>query len=302
MGQVNATEDAKRYREGYPGKRDNPNVNQNYRFYNGEIKSVPDGDTIDNIHTKWWGEYGLLEAHHGYVQWLFPIREDGLNYQAEQLQLHEAKKMMADPKIIKRCLKSYALMLDFYGMDLVNEKTGEIQRTGNYKSRYRNLNSSFHNYLRITRILKFLGEIGQEHLKKPFVKFIADEIFHNGELKNTYESLYRYWIPVLRNDNEREEMLQYCDNQGKSEVKPTELQRPNIVISKDDIKGLQKNDDDDDDIDDDEMDIDQLNQKVLKKEKAKKVEDKINEKEDKTNEKEDNTDEKKDNTDEKKED
>lgn len=34
----------------------------------------PIGDTIDNIHKKWFGAYDLLEEHHGYIQWIFPIR------------------------------------------------------------------------------------------------------------------------------------------------------------------------------------------------------------------------------------
>ena len=30
-------------------------------------------------------------------------------------------------------------MLDFYGMELANEKTGELKRTEKYKERYRNI-------------------------------------------------------------------------------------------------------------------------------------------------------------------
>lgn len=42
--------------------------------------------------------------------------------------------------------------LDFYGFELVNEQTGEIRRANNesYRDRFRNLNTSSHNYLRIT--------------------------------------------------------------------------------------------------------------------------------------------------------
>jgi hypothetical protein len=32
---------------------------------------------IDELHEKWWGDYEALEREHGYIQWLFPIREDG---------------------------------------------------------------------------------------------------------------------------------------------------------------------------------------------------------------------------------
>lgn len=40
-----------------------------YPFCKGEIKSVPSGDFIDKIHEEWFGNYALLERHHGYIQW-----------------------------------------------------------------------------------------------------------------------------------------------------------------------------------------------------------------------------------------
>jgi hypothetical protein len=42
--------------------------------------------------------------------------------------------------------------LDFYGFELVDENAGEICRLGgdSYKERFQNLNTSSHNYLRIT--------------------------------------------------------------------------------------------------------------------------------------------------------
>ena len=49
------------------------------------------GDLIDEIHKKWFGNHGLLEEHHGYIQCLFPIREQGMNFHAQELQLHEAQ-------------------------------------------------------------------------------------------------------------------------------------------------------------------------------------------------------------------
>lgn len=44
-------------------------------------------------------------------------------------------------------------MLDFYGMVLLDERTGEVARAENYKSRYSNLNLSSHNYLRISTVM-----------------------------------------------------------------------------------------------------------------------------------------------------
>jgi hypothetical protein len=105
-------------------------------------------------------------------------------------------------------MRSYALMLDFYGMKLKDQETGELERSENYVSRYRNLNTSGHNYLRITRILKSLGELGFEHLKFPFLAFVADEIWTNGQLKNCKSSIENYWTGTLRDDAQRAEMEQ----------------------------------------------------------------------------------------------
>jgi len=204
MGSQNSVDDSKRYREGYPGLGDDLSENKNLDFYSNQRISKPEGDYIDNIHKKWWGSYGQLEAHHGYIQWLFPIREDGLNSQAQILQPHEAKAIAADPIKKARIVRSYELMLDFYGMKLLDQKTGALGRSANWQERYRNLNSSFHNYLRITRILKCLGEMDLEYLKKPFVEFVLQEIYENGQLYNCHESCTRYWSEVLRRDEDRQ--------------------------------------------------------------------------------------------------
>lgn len=46
---------------------------------------------------------------------------------------------MDDPKAFERVLKSYEMMLDFYGMEL-DKKTGRINRAENWKSRFQHLN------------------------------------------------------------------------------------------------------------------------------------------------------------------
>jgi len=169
--------DAKRYLQGYPGEKDYPTHNKNLRFYRNEIPSQPEGDLIDKIHKKWFGKYELLERHHGYIQWLFPIRENGMNFESQKLQPHEAKAMRKDEACRQRLLSSYELMLDFYGMRLVDRATGQVSRSLNYKERYDNLNRNSHNYLRITRILKCLGELGFAHLQYGFLRHIFSELY-----------------------------------------------------------------------------------------------------------------------------
>jgi len=179
----------------------------NIKFYSGKIKCKPDNETIDNIHKKWFGQYKFLEVGHGYIQWLFPIREGGMNPQAQPLSKYESELFKKDSELQKKFIKSYKLILDFYGMKLIDEKTGKINRNeNNYKHRYYNLNNSFHNYLRITRILKSLGLVGFEHYKKPLIDHFVVEVFQNNELPNTMKSLVKFWIPTLRKESDLKEI------------------------------------------------------------------------------------------------
>jgi len=40
----------------------------------------------------------------------------------------------------ERMIKSYRLMLDFYGMDLIEEATGSLAHSSNWEERYKNMN------------------------------------------------------------------------------------------------------------------------------------------------------------------
>lgn len=62
-----------------------------------------------------------------------------MNFQSQPLQRHELDTLKSDPSVIERLLRSYRLMLDFYGMKLVNAETGLLERSSNYSARYRNL-------------------------------------------------------------------------------------------------------------------------------------------------------------------
>jgi len=161
---------------------------------------------IDKIHSDWRGKNDLLEAHHGYIQWLFPIREPGLNSQATPLQKHEIKKIKENPECFERIKKSYELMLDFYGCKFNNKETGELERNQTWKERYRNLNNHSHNYLRITRILKCLGEFELENYQKNFLNHFIDEIWVKNELTNCENSCRYFWIGTIKNDTVRKEL------------------------------------------------------------------------------------------------
>jgi hypothetical protein len=47
--------------------------------------------------------------------------------------------------------KKTQMMLDFYGIRLINETTGDVERADNFEERFDNLNRNTHNNLRISR-------------------------------------------------------------------------------------------------------------------------------------------------------
>lgn len=210
---ASARDDTRTYREGYPGKRDDPGAKMNLEFYQGTQTTLPGREYIVKFHTPveqggHRGDYKWLEWDHSYVQWLFPIREQGLNYQAQELQLHEARVIASTPQLQDRIIESYITMLDFYGMELVDRSTGKVGRgrMPEQTELYRNLNQSFHNNLRITRILKCLGEMGLEHYKKHFLAHVFREIYEHGNLVKCRESAMDYWAPTLRNESDYQDI------------------------------------------------------------------------------------------------
>eukprot|EP01012_Entosiphon_sulcatum_P003611 TRINITY_DN11204_c0_g1_i1.p1 TRINITY_DN11204_c0_g1~~TRINITY_DN11204_c0_g1_i1.p1 ORF type:complete len:230 (+),score=35.66 TRINITY_DN11204_c0_g1_i1:66-755(+) len=211
-----AGDDLQEYQLGYPGKVDRPELQENIRFYKGMIPCRPHGDFVDNIHKLWLGDYEKLEKHHGYIQWLFPIREGGLNPESQELQLHEVHTLMADPAFPPRFINSYKLMLDFYGMRLLSHHTGAVglkeQQVGaaGWRARLDNFERKPHNFLRLTRVLKSLGEFGFEHYKLPLLLLLI-ELVHKKHLHTCESSLRRYWIPTLRNSGECAEALAKLD-------------------------------------------------------------------------------------------
>lgn len=217
-----AAQDTKRYRDGYPGKRDDPTASLNLRFYSGRMKLPGYPHNIDQIHRQWWRNWDMLESGHDYIQWLFPIRESSMfNNEAQELMLHEAKALCESPECMARLRKSYEMMLDFYGLKLVDATTGDVARHDDYRVCYQNLEQMSHNLLRITRILKCLGELGHEHYKKPFVLHVLKEMYEHGELLATEESCLSYWVDLLRSDAERQQLREYILSNRKR--RPSEL-------------------------------------------------------------------------------
>ncbi|XP_041743645.1 opioid growth factor receptor isoform X1 [Coregonus clupeaformis] len=182
----------------------------NLQFYRGQRASSPDGVYIDDFHNNWYGKYSKLEAVHSYIQWLFPLQERGMNYQAKELTKKEIEAFLEDETVKKRLVKSYKLMLDFYGIQMSNDTTGEVRRANNWRDRFDNMDRHTHNNLRITRILKCLGTLGFPHYQAPLVRFFLEETLVKGQLYNVKESVLNYFIFAVIDKQQRRELVKYA--------------------------------------------------------------------------------------------
>ena len=145
-----------------------------------------------------------------------------MNSLIHPLQPHELVALRGSEAVRRRFLKAYELMLDFYGF--APSSTGSFDRTGAIElvsvPRLKNLISSTHNYLRVTRILKSMGEFGYEHLKLGLVLALWRE--SRGERGTQYmkRSCDEYWSAVLRDARDREVVA--LVRQGRVSVKQQE--------------------------------------------------------------------------------
>ncbi|KAJ3747119.1 opioid growth factor receptor conserved region-domain-containing protein [Lentinula detonsa] len=204
----NLPADIQEFLENYPYGSDDESLSDNLEFYRNRLRCRPDKLLVEQIHEQWLGDYDKLEYKHGFIQWLFPIREHGMNYESQPLQCHEIEALKSDPNAIARIIESYELMLDFYGMRLVSLETGEVERSlppRDYAARYKNLIRSSHNNLRISRILKCLSEFGLERLNAGFLLHVLSEQSESKELNSpsVRGSMDRWWANCVRNDSER---------------------------------------------------------------------------------------------------
>ncbi|XP_047930700.2 opioid growth factor receptor isoform X1 [Anser cygnoides] len=209
-----AARDLQRYRHRYPGLIESENEEEeqmwNLSFYKNEISFLPQGLHIETLLELWWDNFEVLEENHSYIQWLFPLRERGMNWRAKPLTLQEIEAFKKSREVMERFIRAYQLMLRFYGIILTNQETGELERAENWAERFQNLNWFSHNNLRITRILKCLGEMGYEHYQVHLVKFFLTETLVKETLPNVKRSALDYFLFTVRSKQKRRELVHYA--------------------------------------------------------------------------------------------
>ncbi len=67
-----------------------------------------------------------------------------------------------------------------------------------------------HNNLRITRILKSLGELGFEHFQAPLVRFFLEETLIRKTLSSVKRSVLDYFLFAVRDKRERRKLVRFA--------------------------------------------------------------------------------------------
>ncbi|KAM6924685.1 opioid growth factor receptor [Xenentodon cancila] len=210
---MRAAKDMQNYRRGYPNLTDEECAEDkmnNLQFYLNKFPSAPDDVYIESFLKEWRNDYKRLERVHSYIQWLFPLREPGVNYMASELTKKEIEAFKKSEDAQRRLVESYELMLGFYGIRLVNKDTGEVKRAENWKERFGNLERNMHNNLRITRILKSLGELGFENYQAPLVRFFLEETLVKKTLSSVKRSVLDYFLFAVLDKQQRQELVRFA--------------------------------------------------------------------------------------------
>ena len=154
-------------------------------FFNGQ--KTREGFTIDDV-LKY--NYQKLESSHNYIQYLFPTRKKSG---------HHAAPVLTDKDIdlfiypYYRSLYSIGFdkMLGFYG--LIRTASG-IFLAENFKERFGNMTRHPHNYLRITRILTSLKELGFDDL----AYLLATRLCIIRQIYGVIpKETFRYWVHAV---------------------------------------------------------------------------------------------------------
>jgi hypothetical protein len=153
-------------------------------FFQNEINNI-DGLKYNDILNY---DNKRLEDRHNYIQYLFPLpvksKYNPDTPVIDQIFINEA---IINMKIRKNIIKSFLRMLNFYGYSY-SVKPFDIIDKGEYKQW---LSRGNHNYLRITRILKFLMLVGMELLAYKFVEQLC-------KLRDKIdEDSFNFWIKTI---------------------------------------------------------------------------------------------------------
>jgi hypothetical protein len=161
------------------------------RFYSG-ISTDACGRRLEEI---WKWDHVRLEVVHDYIQWLFPLSvRSQFNPDAPVLTDHTVEVFRWDSSLRMRLKRSLKVMLDFYGLQLLELDDGSIhiKRAVNFAIlSHKWLTPGNHNHLRLTRIICSLKILGLETYSTALFNCLT-EIYESYPEKIS-PITYQYW-------------------------------------------------------------------------------------------------------------
>ena len=156
-------------------------------FFQNEISNI-DGLKYEDI-LKYNDEQ--LEDKHDYIQYLFPLPiKSKFNPKAPVIGQIFIDEAINNIKIRKNIIKAFLRMIDFYGFNYIVKPFDLVDR-GEEKHW---LTKNNHNYLRITRILKFLMLVKMEVLAYTFFEHLCN-LVNTGKID---ENSFNIWKRVIK--------------------------------------------------------------------------------------------------------
>jgi hypothetical protein len=140
----------------------------------------------------WTWDYGKLEDTHDYIQVLFPLPESSaFNSRAPILRPEDISEFRANASIRENLLRSFRLMLDFYGLEYA-EAPPLVRNADHFLEQARSwLVFGDHNHLRITRILKCLRICGLDVAARAFLACLLS--LREEQPREISEETLAYW-------------------------------------------------------------------------------------------------------------
>jgi hypothetical protein len=152
------------------------------KFYRGERNK--NNVTIEEV---WNFSDKELENIHNYIQFLFPIVEpDYWNRDTPKLSEEDIEEFNSDMRLRLNLVTSFNVILNFWGFILFIQG-GEItiKKSEDYENKKKNWQTYInHNFLRITRVIHCLNDLGFYNLSDKFHKCIMDVVDENPERFN----------------------------------------------------------------------------------------------------------------------
>lgn len=172
------------------------NTSEIIDFYNGERNK--NGVTIDEV---WNYEDSQLEHVHNYIQWLFPIVEpDYWNRDTPKLTQEDIDTFKNSVDLKVKLLISLEVMLEFWGLEMqYNYDSVSIFKSKRYELKSANWQTAKnHNFLRITRVIHSLNDIGLRKVSEEFLNCLMGLVKESPEKFNSMS--VNYWKDAMVKD------------------------------------------------------------------------------------------------------